>query len=394
MFDYPVTFPTDEPVTFEVTCRTGPQGPKTHHPVTLNPDWSIDTGHDLGLERIAGALSGATTSCVTLADKTVPALRDTWAQAARLAPVAITPLDRGKAWAVTEPVPGCPCEKRRPWELPVAGAHIRDVTHWARRHGAPPNDARRLWAILTNPPDPTAPTYHDVFGPGLQESPPLMDHVTVNPREADALWTMGINPAWALMVQDAVGCPEPLHIAAYYYVSARQIDLDWLAAFAPYGAEMVDWAARAYSPLDAERPGARLAWLKAGFGQWVIEPLLRGPYQPDDALRLARRQETTPNLVAGYLARWLEIKAAPPIRDLCAVWSLPCALRTPPTATMLAAARRRLGPDGDRLDTTQLALIVVACGSVTAGVARLRRDGVDTPASVVIDELRAEAAEA
>jgi hypothetical protein len=58
----PVTLPSPdgEPLTLKVRCWTSrsSKAPVSRHPITLDPDWSVTTPHDLESERIASAFGG------------------------------------------------------------------------------------------------------------------------------------------------------------------------------------------------------------------------------------------------------------------------------------------------------------------------------------------------
>ena len=78
------------PITVTVTCRTSRDSAKgsKRHPVTLYPDGTVDTGHDLEQERILVALGGYM-SCLELADSASPAVLEWFVLEQRLAPSPI-----------------------------------------------------------------------------------------------------------------------------------------------------------------------------------------------------------------------------------------------------------------------------------------------------------------
>ena len=64
----------DGPLTISIRCSTvRANGPGKRHDITINPDWTITTPHDLDLERIATAMGGYL-SCLEFGDHTLPAL--------------------------------------------------------------------------------------------------------------------------------------------------------------------------------------------------------------------------------------------------------------------------------------------------------------------------------
>jgi hypothetical protein len=62
--------PDGEPLTLKVRCWTSrsSKAPVTRHPVTIHPDWSVTTPHDLESERVAAAFGGYL-SCLDLATR-------------------------------------------------------------------------------------------------------------------------------------------------------------------------------------------------------------------------------------------------------------------------------------------------------------------------------------
>ncbi len=69
------TFALTQPRTFDVRCRSSRQTREyASHEITVSPDWSITTPHDLEAERIAAAF-GSRISCVEL-DTALAAARD------------------------------------------------------------------------------------------------------------------------------------------------------------------------------------------------------------------------------------------------------------------------------------------------------------------------------
>ena len=420
--DLPGEFPGDGAVTFEVACRTKPGTRGTRHPVTVHTDWTVEVPHDLELERIAAALGGAPVSCLALRDRIVPAIHDLWLHLARRAPVGIHPVDKGRRWTIAQPAPGCACADRPHWPMDEAGGHLRGLAHWARVHGVPAADVKAVldaWQAAragpdggtpalplplpppvpppvvgggamivgtagagplsssamgggaTGPPTSVPVTRDDLFADACP-MPAAMALLVPDPQEAYSLWLAGVHPEWALWVKRYLRASGPL-TWTYLSIDARGVDLRWLATFVPYGASTVNWAARTYSRFDAAHPGARRAWLEAGFSYWTVDPLVGSPYRPADVLALARAIGLSPNLAADYLSGWTALRATPAIDHLTAVWALPTALRRAPTPEMLHRVADSCRGVTGHLETTDLALIVAACGSITAAGAFLRR---------------------
>src|SRR3712207_4365767 len=121
-------------LTLETTCRTQRRAGGRRHEVSIAPDWTAATPHDLDAERVGVALGGYL-SCLDLVDHTVPALWDLVQLVARR---VLPPLSRNHVgrWIVDQPTAGCTCETQSfttPYE---AAEHVRGPGHLARRYGA------------------------------------------------------------------------------------------------------------------------------------------------------------------------------------------------------------------------------------------------------------------
>ncbi len=86
------------PVALSVPCRTTrePTASVVRHRVTIEPDGSVITPHDLDAERIAVALGGYLT-CVDLVDRGVPALHRWVRLVLRQEPVPVVSRDDGSS---------------------------------------------------------------------------------------------------------------------------------------------------------------------------------------------------------------------------------------------------------------------------------------------------------
>ena len=382
--DYPVTFPWDDAVTFTVSCAVTPDGPRTRHPVTVNPDWSVDTGHDLATERVAAALGAWPITCLVLADRTIPAVRDAWAHRARRAPVAVrpdgdAPLGDAKRWILVARPAGCACGARPNGTLTACVAHVRSPEHWAHVHHVPAaRDAVERYHQICD--GSTALHWprgtewpHGERPLGAATFPPAMRAVTPDRHDAEFLWLAGVHPDWALAVKGHLEGPESLEPLTYLYISLSQVPLDWLARFVPYGPGAILWAARSYHNFDQEHPDERLSWLQEGFAYARLGGLLGSSYRPADVRALADMMQTSPTLAAGYFGRWMAAHAEPSLEQLATVWALPHSLHSPPTLAMIGEVRRARVKVVDSWSTTEVGLAIAACGSVTAAINQLGR---------------------
>ena len=121
--------------------------------VTITADWGFVSHHDLAAERVAAAFGGFT-SCLGVADRVVPALRETVLLLGREGRAPITAVS-GRGWMVAAPVAGCVCMRRFFRGPAEAARHARDLRHLARRYDA---DVRALEVLATE-----ATRAHDGF---------------------------------------------------------------------------------------------------------------------------------------------------------------------------------------------------------------------------------------
>lgn len=113
------------PITVTVSCRTSRNSAKgsKRHPVTLHPDGTIETPHDLEQERILAALGGYL-SCLELVDVATPVFLEWYALEQRLAPRPIRATRSAGPWRTARTAQCCP---RRGFSTPQeAAAHARD----------------------------------------------------------------------------------------------------------------------------------------------------------------------------------------------------------------------------------------------------------------------------
>lgn len=212
-------FPGGHPVTITVACQTGDgQG----HPVTIDPDWSLQIPHDPYLAQVAHAFSGGS-PCADL-DRILPAVVDTWLHAQRLVPPPIRATPTGE-WAPTQPQSGC-C-RGLSWANPQQPArHLRDIKHWANLHQAPEEYARivlRQIQVTSGSrfePD-WSPRHHDWR---WDASPPATKH----PDLWD-LWEAGIPPSIAMSVHIALGLDGPADPMDYIRILTEPTDIRRLA---------------------------------------------------------------------------------------------------------------------------------------------------------------------
>lgn len=166
---------------FSIECRTSPTANSgTRHTVVIHDDWSVTTPHDLEAERIAKAFGGYT-SCVELAERTIPRLRESLTRVARRARPTLRQ-DKRRGWRVpTHEMVDC-CRNHAYDSVRSVVEHLRSPTHLASEFGLP------LWQV-----DTIVREVSERCRPELGSTSPNARYV----RETEGLeylWQAGIHP--------------------------------------------------------------------------------------------------------------------------------------------------------------------------------------------------------
>lgn len=363
--------PTPQSLTFGVPCSTRPDlSSATEHSVSLQPDWTLHTPHDLEAERVAAAFGGYC-SCLVLADKVTPAVQALLQARARRVPLSLSRGTRG-AWTVRSPhkAPCCRPEHR----ASDAAGHLRTVEHAARAAGAPVVLVRAVTnAVLrAHRADPpwllTDDDLHDLRRCVRSESGPVQ------------VWDAGLHPTVVAYVHDeAVGEDgPPLPVALYLGVLSRRPDLAWLAetlAAVDGGRtdpSLAEWLAWTQTPLDRRERQARTGWLLSGAPRAWISELSGAGYRPDDAIRLSRATGRSLVGVADMLMAWVSSGCRPSVDDLLRLDAEGVPAWYRPSAPAITRLRSELGSDGEPLSHTDLGLLIAREGTVPAAAARAR----------------------
>ena len=361
----------DGPLTVHVDCATGSRTTGRHE-VTLGTDWTLSTPHDLEAERILAALGGSM-SCLQLHDVVVPTLRSLVQLSGRrrLAGVTRTGTKRWR-WRITSG--SCRrCDARSFPALSDAVRHERTLEHWAESPAMTQAGPRARAALgelydaagrarLTATTYAAAPGHPRVIesggmselrGVGIPEE--FVDHVH------DVVWP------------DGPPLPARLYVAAAYLLP----ELDWLAAVARErpDVDVVTWAAWSETPLDRNRPQARLQWLSLGVGTRDTALLMNAGYTPDEVAAYATVSGLSAARAASVVAAWDAVGCKPGPSDLIALDRTVGAPWQPPSGgaiDLLVESSKDLHPAPTR---TQAALVLAAVGTrplalavLTAGV--------------------------
>lgn len=330
------------PVTVSVSCRTARNSTKgsRRHPVTIHPDGTIETGHDLEQERILAALGGYL-SCLELVETAAPAFFTWFAFQQRLVPRPIqAPHERGR-WRAVETAGCCP---RRGFETALEAAeHVRDPKHAALLHGA---HARQVAELTRGVQGLSAPEMPD--GPWYR------------------LWECGMHPDEVERISFELDLDDPLPAEFYLAVMARQPDLGWLLSTMsalPLEPRSIVWLAWTYGTLDREQLDLRARWLATGVMDRLVVPLMHSAYEIADVEAFAAYWRLSFTAASIALLEWARSGVSPGVDQL--VGSRFDHLGVPPHPPTDEARRRLRDVLGTDLFTEgQLAVALSVFGSV------------------------------
>lgn len=359
------TFPAATAITIQVACG-GQSGKSGRHPVTVRPDWSVETGHDLELERIAAAF-GSRTACVDLADRRLPCLRQLWLHRQRVAPPGIKRTRDGH-WEVVSPVHGCGCVPREAgWQRPEeAAAHLRTLHHWARAFGADVGACNRLIVSIER-------ATGGVFD-GLRRTWPRSAAVSHH-TDLAWLWDVGLDPDDVERMHSGLRLGEPMAAIGYLYVASSGAPLEELAPYATDGAEAVCWAASSWLEHGEVTPAERREWYLTGLHWRLISALIAGPYTLADVRMVAASTGKSLNSAAEVLRDWRAAACEPTVAQVIQCCAFVPHGRQAPSIGAVDAVWAAAGRQ--RLSRTEIALVLVVAGTPTTAKALIGR-GIST----------------
>lgn len=372
----PTPFPVkaalpDAGLTFTLRCRTQAATRTRPHPVTLFPDWRLDTGHDLDTERIGVALGGVCT-CVETVDRTLPAAAGYLRHRLRLTPAEIA-RSADQVWNVAIPVAGC-CDGQAFPSAPDAAAHLRRPAHWVRRFGASTRSVNTLAQQILDALARLCPVGTDqTKEPVCPASHAAASDMLLEPFGLDDLWAAGVHPAdaaaaWRELSRDQ--SPVPARLVLNHLYSGRGDP--WLAPFFDCGPMVVGWAVRTRSSRDLSHPDERIAWVRAGVPLPTIAAILRTPtYSLGDARALAARTGTDLAVAARRLGRWCEAGLSPTLDALVSLYSGPLLLDQPPSTAAIGRAVALAGARGVHVKEEDAACALMRAGTASAAAALL-----------------------
>ena len=338
----------------DVECRTSTKnrrGPL--HPVTITPDWRLETPHDLEAERVAVAFGGYC-SCVPIADQVVPALQLAVQLLARRVLAPIAPAD-DRGWVVGGAPAHCQCRTSFFPTAQAAAEHARSALHLAHRAGT---SEQRFGAFLDR-----VARAHDHF-PCPPHDRDLARRVR-DPGGVWALWRAGLSPEQAAEIASLVPGDEPLPLEFFLGVAYRPVDRDWLAKTLarrpdPDVATFLAWSTEVLHP----HPDSRCAeWLALGLPTRAVEDLLRAGTAPATAVTLARELHWSARVAANYLAGWARAGCEPTVDHVRLLTRLGIDrsyVPSPPAINLLELTASELAKPPSRTD---LAVLLAVAGT-------------------------------
>jgi hypothetical protein len=370
-----------------VDCLTDPTAEQgSTHLVTIGPDWSLETPHDLEAERVAQAFGGFC-SCVELADRIIPALRE---GAQLFTRRTLVPVDHRarRMWLVHDPPSGCPCASMRFTTVQAAARHLRGALHLATKYAVP---VARLRPLLVE-----VETAH---GTGVPPEHRDAAELVLESRGLEDLWEAGVHPA---AVREAIALiprvTEPLPVWFYLGIAFQPVD-DTLRELLA-GCASAQTAAWVVWSDDARRQwSAQLTaeWLRTEVARSELEILVRRRVPVEAAEDLAAVTGRTLRQAATELAAWALADCYPKADDVALLDRLGLEVSPRPSCAAVDRAEEEVGwsvPRERRPSRSELGVMVALAGGVrpaTALVVRGARTPKDVAAAVAAEGTRVEA---
>ncbi|MDL9978638.1 hypothetical protein [Microbacterium candidum] len=228
--------PAGQLLTVNVECTGSPVDRfGVLHPVTIRPDWTVHTVHDLDAERV-GVLFGGWCSCLHFVERIVPAFREGLQLMA--APRGL-PRD-GDVWD-NFPSQGCPQSKHFHHDLEAAVRHELSAAHVSGQYGADGWADRQVAAVAEAQfravMSAAAAVWANAADPDL---------VTGGRDGYLELWAAGMLPTQVAEI--AAAFPDQalsFSTAFFRRIHFHGIDIDWLqAVVTAYPTGLAEWAAQ------------------------------------------------------------------------------------------------------------------------------------------------------
>jgi hypothetical protein len=297
----------DAPVELKMECRSNPKARSSaRHQVTINPDWSVETPHDLDAERVAIAFGGYC-SCIDLVDKTAPALHTLLAWRHRSQNPGLQRVASGK-WRIRKRGLKPQCCHNKTFTTPqLAMKHALSTDHAAAAYDAPRWQLNFLAKALK------APTW---------ELPPEVDPAITglvwDPFGVRELWQAGIHPDRIVeLAAVAAGVQDPFVSGFYINLHYSSIDLDWYRQVLGEVTDstLASWVVSMDAPDKMARVEDWQAWLGYGLPRKEIAQGLADRITTAQVNDVAEVMGWTQRTAARRLAGWAEANCQPTLDD-------------------------------------------------------------------------------
>lgn len=299
--------PLDAPVELKMECRSNPKARSSaRHQVTINPDWSVETPHDLDAERVAIAFGGYC-SCIDLVDKTAPALRTLLAWRHRSDNPGLQRVASGK-WRIRKKnlKPQC-CHNKTFASPQLALKHALSTDHVAAAYDAPRWQLNFLTKALKAPSWELPP-----------EVDPAITDLVWDPFGVRELWQAGIHPdRIAELAAVAARVGDPFVSGFYINLHYSPIDLDWYRRVLGEVTDstLASWVVSMEAPDKLGRVEDWQAWLGYGLPRSDIGSGLAGGITSEQVIDVAEVMGWTTRTAARRLAGWTEANCQPTVDD-------------------------------------------------------------------------------
>jgi hypothetical protein len=354
----------------EVECRpsrTVASG--SRHEVRIRPDWSVVTPHDLGAERVAAAFGGYT-SCLELADRTIPACRELVPLLARKRSPEMA-YQAGRGWRFTRWSSGCGCGGRFFAEARHAAVHLRSPDHVAATADAPLFQVAAVLNALRKA--------HLEFRPPRREWSAAAKWVRET-KGLDELWASGLPLS---IVTEAVAqfpVREPYPVRFFLGLAFREVDRPWLAEVLERvpDPDVATWLAWTRAGRDPRDPALLGRWLATGVSRDDVEVLAQSGSTWRHVTEVAHQLGRPVRVAAVVLAQWYRVGCRPSGAHLKLLDQLGIAESYRPSGSAIDAIEATVSVLADPPSRTELGVMLALAGTRPAVVEAVF-DGRFTP---------------
>jgi hypothetical protein len=331
------------------------------HRVVIHQDLTVATSHDLALERVASALGAERSSCLDLADRVLPALRDALPLLAR---TELAPVERGRddRWRILREHRGRCCDSMSALRVRPLAEHARSAAHLADVHDLALDRVAELIAAMEA-------AHLSV----LEAAEPAARYVR-EPGGLSDLWRAGIHPdrvpalaAWASPVV------APLPTSYFEALAYATFDPGWLAGVLRVvpDPDVAAWLAAYDRPMPAPDAARLGRWLATGAAPYDAEQALGFRLDPDAVPDVAAATGWSLAQATETMVAWARIGCRPTARQFGGLARRGRASAYP-SARALGELHDEVRRTGAAIDRSELGVMLAASGSRTTLLAAVR----------------------